>query len=187
MEWTGYLRTQLGVRADLYRYDVTAQNRLNSGSGITGIANPKVTTVLGPWQGTEFYVNYGGGYHSNDPRAATTRVDPVSGDTVVGEDPLVPARGYEFGVRTVAVPRLQSTLAWWNLSFDSELIFVGDAGIAEASRPSERNGVEWTNYLCFTDWFVGELDLSLAKARFSDADPAGSYIPGALDLSLIHI
>ena len=181
VEWTRYLRTQLGVRADLYRYGVTAQNRLNSGSGITGIANPKVTTVLGPWQGTEFYVNYGGGYHSNDPRAATTRVDPVSGDTVVGEDPLVPARGYEFGVRTVAVPRLQSTLAWWNLSFDSELIFVGDAGIAEVSRPSERNGIEWTNYLRFTDWFVGELDLSLAKARFSDASPAGSHIPGALD------
>ena len=181
VEWTRYFRTQLGVRADLYRYDVTAQNRLNSGTGSSGIASPKVTAVLGPWQGTEFYANYGDGHHSNDPRAATTRVDPSSGDTVVGEDPLVSARGYEVGLRTVAVPRLQSTVAWWHLSFDSELVFVGDAGIAEASRPSERNGVEWTNYLSFTDWFVGEFDLSLAQARFSDADPVGNYIPGALD------
>ena len=181
VEWTRYFRTQLGVRADLHRYDVTAQNPLNSGTGTSGITSPKVTAIIGPWQGTEFYANYGSGYHSNDPRAATTRVDPIHGNPVVGEDPLVPARGYEIGARTVAVPRLQSTVAWWHLSFDSELVFVGDAGIAEASRPSERNGVEWTNYLQFTDWFVGELDLSLAKARFSDTDPAGNYIPGALD------
>ncbi|MBM63445.1 MAG: TonB-dependent receptor [Acidobacteria bacterium] len=181
IEWSRYFRTQLGVRTDLYRYAVTAQRQLNSGTGSSGIVTPKVTAVFGPWQGTEFYANYGRGYHSNDPRAATTRVDPMSGDPVAGEDPLVPARGYEFGARTVAVPRLQSTLAWWHLSFDSELVFVGDAGIAEASRPSERNGVEWTNYLRFTDWFVGELDLSVASARFADLDPAGNYIPGALD------
>ena len=75
----------------------------------------------------------------------------------------------------------KALLLFWYLSFDSELIFVGDAGIAEASRPSKRFGVEWTNYWIITDWLVGEFDLSLSDARFSDYDSAGWLIPGSLD------
>ncbi len=181
VEWTRYFRTTLGIRGDGYRYDVVAQRSLNSGSGTSGLVSPKLSAALGPWRGTEVYVNYGEGFHSNDPRSATTRVDPVSGEAVVGATPLVPAVGYEVGIRTVTVSRVQSTVALWQLAFDSELVFVGDAGIAEASRPSERNGIEWTNYVRLTDDITGELDLSLSKARFADVDPAGNFIPGALD------
>jgi len=181
IEWTRYFRTTLGVRGDGYRYAVFAQNPANSGAGTAGLVSPKLTAVLGPWASTEFYANYGRGFHSNDPRAATTRVDPISGESVVGESPLVPATGYEGGLRTVVVPGLQSTVAWWHLAFDSELVFVGDAGIAEASRPSERNGIEWTNYVRLTDSITGEFDMSLSKARFADGDPSGNFIPGALD------
>ena len=181
IEWTRFFRTTVGVRGDFYRYSVDALRALNTGSGTSGLISPKLTAVLGPWQGTELYLNYGHGFHSNDPRAATTVVDPVSGERVDSEDPLVPARGAEIGLRTVALPGLQSTVALWYLAFDSELIFVGDAGIAEASRPSRRLGVEWTNYLRLASWLTGELDLSLSRARFSDFDPAGDFIPGALD------
>ena len=181
IEWTRVFRTTLGARGDFYRYAVDALRDLNTGSGTSGLVSPKVTAVLGPWRGTELYLNYGRGFHSNDPRAATTVVDPLSGERVESEDPLVPARGAEIGLRTVALPGLQSTVALWYLAFDSELIFVGDAGIAEASRPSRRLGVEWTNYLRLASWLTGELDLSLSRARFSDFDPAGDFIPGALD------
>ena len=181
IEWSPFFRTTLGVRGDLYRYAVDALRPLNTGSGTSGLVSPKVTAVLGPWRGTELYLNYGQGFHSNDPRAATTVVDPASGERVDSADPLVPARGAEIGLRTVALPGLQSTVALWYLAFDSELIFVGDAGIAEASRPSRRLGVEWTNYVRLASWATGELDLSLSRARFSDFDPAGDFIPGALD------
>ena len=181
IEWSRVLRTTLGMRGDLYRYEVTAQNPLNSGTGDAALVSPKLTTVLGPWGGTEIYLNYGRGFHSNDPRAATVRVDPISGEPVDREDPLVPARGGEVGFRTVALPGLQATVALWYLSFDSELLFVGDAGITEASRPSHRWGVEWTNYARFTPWMTGEVDMSFSRARFSDDDPAGNFIPGSLD------
>ena len=181
IEWTRVFRTTLGVRGDFYRYNVDAVRALNTGSGTSALVSPKLTAVLGPWQGTELYLNYGQGFHSNDPRAATTVVDPISGERVASEDPLVPARGAEVGLRTVALPGLQSTVALWHLAFDSELIFVGDAGIAEASRPSRRLGVEWTNYVRLASWLTGELDVSLSRARFSDFDPAGDFIPGALD------
>ena len=181
IEWSRVFRTTLGVRTDVYRYAVTARHPLNSGSGHTGLVSPKVTAVLGPWAGTEIYMNYGRGFHSNDPRAATVRIDPVSGDPVDREDPLVPANGAEIGLRTVRFAGVQSTVALWYLSFDSELLFVGDAGITEASRPSRRMGVEWTNYVRVNAWLTGEIDLSLSRARFSDSDPAGHLIPGALD------
>jgi hypothetical protein len=49
-------------------------------------------------------------------------------------------------VRTVRIPHLQSSVAAWSLSLDSELVFVGDAGTTEAGRPSHRYGIEWVNY-----------------------------------------
>jgi hypothetical protein len=95
--------------------------------------------------------------------------------------PLVRARGAEFGVRTVRIRGLQSTVALWYLGFDSELLFIGDAGITEASRPSRRLGVEWTNYARLNPWLTAEGDVSFSRARFADDDPAGDFIPGALD------
>ena len=83
-------RTTLGVRGDFYRYNVDAVRALNTGAGTSALVSPKLTAVLGPWQGTELYLNYGQGFHSNDPRAATTVVDPISGERVASEDPLVP-------------------------------------------------------------------------------------------------
>ena len=102
IEWTRVFRTTLGVRGDFYRYTVDALRALNTGSGTSALVSPKITAVLGPWRGTELYLNYGQGFHSNDPRAATTVVDPISGERVASEDPLVPARGAEIGLRTVA-------------------------------------------------------------------------------------
>ena len=95
--------------------------------------------------------------------------------------PLVRARGAEFGVRTVRVRGLQSTVALWYLGLDSELLFVGDAGTTEAGRPSRRVGVEWTNYARLRPWLTADADLSFSRARFTDDDPAGTTIPGALD------
>ena len=99
IEWTRFFRTTLGVRGDFYRYSVDALRSLNTGSGTSALVSPKLTAVLGPWQGTELYLNYGHGFHSNDPRAATTVVDPATGEPVESEDPLVPARGAEIGLR----------------------------------------------------------------------------------------
>jgi outer membrane receptor protein involved in Fe transport len=93
----------------------------------------------------------------------------------------VRARGAELGLRTVRIRGLQSTVALWYLGLDSELLFVGDAGTTEPGRPSRRLGVEWTNYVRLTPWLNADADLAVTRARFTDADPAGRLIPGALD------
>ena len=93
IEWSPVFRTTLGLRGDLYGYEITALDPRNSGDGSDGIVSPKLTVVLGPWQDTEFYVNWGHGFHSNDVRGATLTVDPRTGLPVETLTPLVTARG----------------------------------------------------------------------------------------------
>ncbi|MGE3578267.1 MAG: TonB-dependent receptor [Vicinamibacterales bacterium] len=178
--WTRTLRTTLGLRGDLYAFDVASHIPVNSGTGSAGLISPKLAVAIGPWKGTEFYVNAGLGYHSNDARGAVIAVDPKTGDPADPVTPLVRARGAEVGVRTVAVRGLQSTVSVWYLGLASELLFVGDAGTTEAGRPSRRMGIEWANYWRLRPWLTADADVSFAQARFVDDDPVGHAIPGAL-------
>jgi hypothetical protein len=181
VEWTPWLRTLAGVRADGYRFDVRAGDPANGGTVRAGLVSPKGGAVIGPWNGTELYVNAGLGFHSNDARGTTITRGPVTGDPADRVTPLVRAKGAEVGVRTVAIPHLQSSLTLWRLDLDSELVFVGDAGTTEPGRPSHRDGVEWANYYAPRRWLVFDGDVSLSRARFTDSDPAGREIPGAVE------
>jgi outer membrane receptor protein involved in Fe transport len=95
--------------------------------------------------------------------------------------PLVRSKAVEVGARTEIVPGLQSSLSLYRLDFDSELLFVGDAGSTEASRPSRRYGIEFNNYFKPARWLTIDADLAFARARFRDDDVAGSRIPGAVE------
>ena len=108
-------------------------------------------------------------------------VDPRTGDPVDKVPGLVAARGYELGARTEWIPGLQSSLALWKLNFDSELVYVGDAGATEPNRPSTRHGVEWNNRYVPLPWLLVDADLAWTHARFADDDPAGRRIPNAVD------
>jgi len=179
--WTDKFRTILGLRGDVYHFDVTGISDPENGGQLTqGIFSPKLSLIFGPFDQTEIYVNGGYGFHSNDARGATIKVDPGTGDPASPVTPLARATAAEVGVRTFPVPRWQTTVAFWGLDIASELIFVGDAGTTEASRPSRRYGVEWSNYYRVLPWMTLDLDLSLSKARFRDDDPVGNLIPGAV-------
>ncbi|MFO1499882.1 MAG: TonB-dependent receptor [Verrucomicrobiota bacterium] len=89
--------------------------------------------------------------------------------------------GAEIGVRTLAVPRLQSTLSLWWLDVDSELVFAGDAGTTEASRPSRRYGVEFANFYNLTRHLTLDADLSFSHAEFRNHAPEGNHIPGSIE------
>jgi outer membrane receptor protein involved in Fe transport len=180
-EWRPWLRTLAGLRVDGYRFNVDSNDPLNSGTDRQGIASPKGGIVVGPFAGTELYANAGMGFHSNDARGATITRDPLTGKHADRVTPLVRAKGAEVGVRTVTVPHLQSSLSLWSLRLDSELIFVGDAGTTEAGRPSHRYGVEFANYYSPLPWLIFDGDLSLSKARFVDFDPAGQFVPEAVN------
>ncbi len=166
VRWTQWLRTITGVRVDGYRFRVTPDIVGDSRTNNAGLASPKASFVFGPWRATELYVNGGFGFHSNDARGGT---------------PLVRTRGAEVGARTVLVPGVQSTLAVWGLGLDSELVFVGDAGTTSASRPSARRGLEWSTFARVGQSLTLDADVSWSRARFTDADPVGNRVPGAVE------
>lgn len=180
-QWLPWLRSIAGVRADWYRFDVDSSIEANSGKETDSIVSPKLGLVFGPWAKTEYFVNAGYGFHSNDARGTVISVDPKTLDAADPVDPLVRTKGAELGVRTEIVPGLQSSLALWYLKQDSELLFVGDAGTTEASRPSRRVGIEWINYYRPLPWLLIDAELAFTRARFSDDDEAGDYIPGAME------
>jgi hypothetical protein len=180
MRWTDWLRTSVGFRADGFYADVRSDTQANSGGARDGVVNPKLGLVLGPWFDTELFVNYGGGFHSNDARGVTATVDPASPLFNISRSPfLVPSTGSEIGFRNRSVTGLETALVLFQLDFASENLFQGDTGTTEPSRPTRRFGVEWTNRYAVTPWLSLEGDLTITHARFSDRDPAGNRVPEA--------
>jgi uncharacterized protein affecting Mg2+/Co2+ transport len=189
-QWNDKLRSIAGVREDFYYAKVNSDFAANSGTTNDRITSPKLSFVFGPFDKTEYFLNWGQGFHSNDARGTTISVDPTDHTTPVNKVPaLVKTKGEEIGIRTEAIPNLQSSLALWRLTLGSELVFVGDAGTTEPSRPSLRRGIEWSNRYIPKPWLIVDLDLSLSRAEFTAPDPAGpptgpttgNYIPGAIN------
>ena len=180
---TDWLRTTLGLRGDAAGGRVRSDLAANSGTAGQFIASPKAGLVLGPWRATELFLNAGTGFHSNDLRGATITQDPSDPLNRLSRVPLlVRAKGGEIGLRSLALAGLDSSLALFVLTLGSEILFVGDAGTTEASRPSRRVGVEWTNRWQALPWLAVDADLAAPQARVTDGGAAGSRIPGAPNL-----
>ena len=135
---TLWMRLAGGLRAETVTFDV--RNRCSTcaeqpaGRTSSGIVLPKMNLILGPWASTEFFANYGEGYHSNDARSAV----------VPGSSPLARAKSYEVGVRSMpwGPEGVELTATLWRLDLKSELVFAGDAGTTEIRGASRREGVE---------------------------------------------
>jgi outer membrane receptor protein involved in Fe transport len=123
------------------------------------------------------------GFHSNDLRAVTISVNPPNAADAGLPAPAAPlvirSKGSEVGPRTKIISGPESSLALFVLDFDSELQFQGDSGTTVAGRPSRRVGVEWVNHYQPVPWLGFDLDFAATRARLTDYDPAGDFIPGA--------
>ena len=181
--WTDKFRTIAGIREDYYHNHVNSNLDTNSGTAFDSKTSPKLSLIFGPWAKTEYYFNIGSGFHSNDARGTTISVDPKNPTVhATKEQPIVGSNGMEVGVRTEIIPGLQSSLAIYQLDFDSELLFQGDAGsTADTGRPSRREGFEFSNYYKPTHWMTLDADIAYARARYRNFDPVGNRIPGAIE------
>lgn len=181
--WNDKFRTIAGIREDYYHNDVNSNLDSNSGIARDTKTSPKLSLIFGPWAKTEYYFNIGSGFHSNDARGTTISVDPKNPTALATrEQPIVGSNGMEVGVRSEIIPGLQSSLAIYQLDFDSELLFQGDAGsTADTGRASRRVGFEFSNYYKPTHWMTLDADIAYARARFRNFDPVGNRIPGAVE------
>lgn len=179
--WSEYFRSNLGLRLDRYQFQVQSDRLENSGKTSDQLLSPSASLVFGPWKQTEFYLNLGRGFHSNDARATLTRLDPQSLQNTEVSPGLVRSYGQEVGLRSEWLTRLQTSISLYRLDFDSELNFVGDAGTTEAGRPSRRHGVEISTSYQASNWLSVDLDAAYARARYRDADIATRHVVGAVE------
>ncbi|MCI0428529.1 MAG: TonB-dependent receptor plug domain-containing protein [Nitrospiraceae bacterium] len=166
---TSWMRLAGGLRAETFTFDV--RNRCSTcveqpaGRTSSGIVLPKMNLILGPWASTEFFANYGEGYHSNDARSA---VAP-------GSSPLARAKSYEVGVRSKpwGPEGIELTATLWRLDLKSELVFVGDAGTTEIRGASRREGVEVAarGQVWGPIYFNGSVTWTKAEFRNGEAIP----------------
>ena len=180
VSWTDWLRTTIGWRGDYYDAHVNSIfDANNSGHVTAGIGSPKFTMAIGPFNKTEFFVGAGYGMHSNDARGATITEDPTDPTNKLVR--LAAAGPHQGRSRPACarkiVPGLNSSLSLFMLDQDSEIVFKGDAGDTEASRPSRRYGFEWTNHYRPASWIDIDADLAMTHARFVgfDSDQAALY------------
>lgn len=182
--WQPWLRSVAGIRTDQYHMDVASSIAGNSGQQTALINSPKLSLIFGPWDKTEYFFSYGYGFHSNDARGVTSTISPKQGTAIEPSPALVRTKGTELGLRTEMVPGLQSSLALWQLTLGSELVFSGDAGDTEASGASKRYGVELNNHYVANSWLLLDADLAFSQSRFKqaqgDAPNAGRYVPGSV-------
>lgn len=143
--------------------------------------SPKLSLIFGPWLDTEYFINAGQGYHSNDARGTVIKVNPADGTRIAGDgstiNPVTPmawARGGEFGIRSNIIKKLNTTLALWWLESDQELIFSGDDGTTSVNGKSKRYGIEWTNYYKPFSWLTLDFDLALTSAHFVNIPVGGT-------------
>ncbi|MGB6538270.1 MAG: TonB-dependent receptor [Xanthobacteraceae bacterium] len=172
VHWTDWLRTALGWRGDYYAASVDSMLQpANSGNPREAIGSPKFRLVLGPFAKTELFVGAGMGYHSNDARSTTITEVPGDPTTPEGSSPfLVRSQGAEVGIRTKAIPNLDSSISLFYIHQASELFFDGDTGDTVAGLPSQRTGIEFTNDYRPVSWAHIDANLALTRARFLGFD-----------------
>jgi outer membrane receptor protein involved in Fe transport len=166
---TPWMRLAGGVRSEVFTFDV--RNRCSTcaeqpaGTASSGLVLPKANLILGPWFRTEFFVNYGEGYHSNDARSAVT---PVA-------SPLARAKSYEVGLRSRpwGSDGIELTATVWALDMKQELVFVGDEGTTEIRGASRRRGLEVgaRGQVWGPVYFNGSMTWTQAEFRNGDAIP----------------
>ncbi|OFI33604.1 TonB-dependent receptor [Alteromonas lipolytica] len=178
---TDNLTAHADIRHDYLAVDVNSDNEQNSGDDSDHITSLKagISYIINDaWQA---YFNAGQSFHSNDARGAVIRIDPASGEVTNPVDLLVRGEGAEIGLRVARYRYYNASLSLWYLNNDSELVFVGDAGNTEASRASQRRGVELSVYYWFTANLTTDLELAWTDSQYrEDEEGEGRHIEGSL-------
>ncbi len=175
------LSLSLGGRYDYLDVQVDSDLAANSGDEGDGLFTLKAALKYAVSENLTAFANVGQGFHSNDARGATISIDPSTGDATPPSPLLVKSLGYETGLNYTDGRTFNISAALWRLELDSELLYVGDAGFTEPSRPSERHGIEISAYYWVNHHLTTDIEAAYTKARFSDrVEGEGRHIDGTV-------
>ncbi len=179
--WNADSAASPDLRYDRYRADVDSSIAANSGTPHDRRASPKLSLVFGPWHDTELFLNGGRGFHSNDARGSTLRVDPndpsqsaavaatAGADDRLRNRPAQPSDAHAFAVGDSVAPE-------YRLRTGFRRRWRHDR--TELSR--QRHGIELSAYWQPSAHWLVDADYARSYARFSTANPAGTQAPNAI-------
>ncbi|NJN35459.1 MAG: hypothetical protein HC817_15575 [Saprospiraceae bacterium] len=81
---------------------------------------------------------------------------------------LPSAWGGEIGVQAHPLSKMVISAAFWGLTLDNELVFIGDEGTTENGGASRRIGVDLSLRASLTNWLYFDADMTVAKGDFTD-------------------
>ncbi len=168
-----WLYVEAGVRGDHYGFDVADRLHPEGDSTLTGVKDasmmsPKVNVVVTPIAGTDIYLNYGEGFHSNDGRGIMSKADPAR--------PLTKARGYEIGGRTSFFKRVDLAASLWKLDMGGEFVWVGDGGGTEENGASERLGLDLEARVQVLPWLWADFDMTKSSSEYTQNAGNGTAV-----------
>jgi len=178
-QWTAWFASIAGLRYQTI--DVAVADKLDATAGgrdREALLSPKLSLRFGPFASTEFFINYGEGFHSNDARGVVRKESAV---------PLISSSvGYELGMRSLLANDIQLSVVAFRLDLDSELVFVGDESTTEPRDASRRQGLEVSVFYQPVDWFVLDMDVASSETEFKqlqvdEGQVLGKYVPDSVE------
>jgi outer membrane receptor protein involved in Fe transport len=166
---TDKLKINIGTRADVYNFNFKNNTYdTASGNALKGIVSPKVNLTYVMNNRVELFAKSGFGFHSNDARAV-----------IVGqlENTLARAFGNEIGSTFKPSKRMIANVALWALDLQSELVYVGDEGIVEATGRTRRIGIDLSVRYQIGRYLFIDADVNVNKGRLRDAPKGEDRIP----------
>ncbi len=164
------LGAEVGLRYDYFqfRYEDALQAAYDPARLDGGVWSSKLKVNYQVNQNLRLYLHMGSGFHSNDARSLGTQNIKAM---------LPQASGADLGFVLKPSPRVFIQSALWLLHSEQEFVYVGDAGIVEASGQSLRRGIDLSTRIQLTDWLFAEGDFTYTHARFLDAESGSDYVP----------
>lgn len=175
--WSEKFRSILGLREDFLHGSDTGTNY---GSASGALAQPKLSLIFRPTQGTETYLSWGRGFHSDDLRG----VNQAKITGVPGAPLIATQTGYELGLRQQFLQNLTATLALYEVKAQSETTYDPDAGQDSAGPGSRRRGFELNVTWQVLRWLEFYGSYSANHSRYTTLSDdgtghVGDYLPNA--------
>ena len=165
----GKWELEAGVRFDYFNFnyfDKLEDTKLPQQN--KSIISPKFNVQYNLKKEVQLYVKTGKGFHSNDTRVIT--------DNAVAQV-LPAAYGIDFGVIIKPAKNLLINIAAWNLYLQQEFVYVGDAGIVEASGKSKRQGLDIIARYQVSKNIFANTNINFTKPRAIGSAKGEDYIP----------
>lgn len=158
-----------GLRFDYFNFNYFDKlSNTNLPKQNKSIVSPKFNVQYSIGKKVQLYVKTGKGFHSNDTRVVTDNA---------AQQVLPAAYGVDFGIILKPTNNLLINIAAWNLYLQQEFVYVGDAGIVEASGKSKRQGIDVIARYQFSPKLFANTNINFTKPRAVDKPKGVDFIP----------